>query len=132
MRTHWKMALVFLAATALLLAGCGPGSVDLEVTMTDFDFTPANVSAPAGAEVNLTLVNDGTVEHEWVLVEQGEMIEAPFGDEDEDKIYWEGEVEPGDSETFTFTAPSEPGEYQVVCGIAGHLEAGMEGTLTVE
>ena len=54
-----------------------------------------------------------------------------FGDEDEANIYWEVEVQPGQSATTTFTAPSEPGEYYVTCGIEGHLEAGMIGSLTV-
>ena len=36
------------------------------------------------------------------------------------------------TETVTFTAPTEPGEYQVVCGIEGYLEGGMLGELVVK
>jgi uncharacterized cupredoxin-like copper-binding protein len=55
-------------------------------------------------------------------------------DEDtlEENVYWEEEVDAGESATFTFTAPEEPGEYQIICAIPGHLEAGMQGTLTVK
>jgi uncharacterized cupredoxin-like copper-binding protein len=40
-------------------------------------------------------------------------------------------LEPGESDTFTFTAPGQPGDYQIVCGIVGHYMAGMVGSLTV-
>ncbi len=42
------------------------------------------------------------------------------------------EAQPGATKTETFTAPSEPGTYTIVCGISGHLENGMEATLTVK
>lgn len=132
MRKYGKHLLLAAAVLGLLLTACGPQTAELEVTLTDFQFTPARATVPAGAEVTLTVTNEGTLEHEWVLVKQGQTIEAPFGEGDEDKIFWEGEVEAGETETFTFTAPQEPGEYQIVCGIAGHLEAGMEGSLIVE
>ena len=124
--------LLLLATAALLLAACGPQTAELEVTMTDFAFDPAEVSVPAGAEVTLTLTNNGSIEHEWVLVEQGYTIEPPIDETDEANIYWEAEVPADETETFTFTAPETPGESQIVCIIEGHLEAGMEGTMTVE
>lgn len=37
---------------------------------------------------------------------------------------------PGSRNTIEFT-PSEPGEYEFVCTVAGHKEAGMVGTLVV-
>lgn len=39
---------------------------------------------------------------------------------------------PGQSETLTFTAPSEPGGYPFVCSFPGHTPAGMRGVMTVE
>lgn len=124
--------IVFLAIFLLTACSSGPQSVNQSVTMNEFTFVPAQISVPAGSQVNLTLVNDGTLEHEFVIIKQGMQVSAPFNeDQDEDKIYWENEVEAGESDTETFTAPQEPGEYQVICGIAGHLEQGMEGTLTV-
>jgi uncharacterized cupredoxin-like copper-binding protein len=64
-------------------------------------------------------------------MEAGYQVTTPFDADDEPHVYWEGEVEAGESGTFTFTAPSEAGDYQLVCGVAGHVEAGMVGTLTV-
>jgi plastocyanin len=125
------MGMVILAVLGLALAGCGPRTANLEVTTTDFEFTPDSWEVPAGAEVNITMTNEGTLEHEWVIMNLGTEATAPFDEDDEPNVFWEGEVEPGESETFTFTAPTEPGEYQIVCGTATHLENGMVGTLLV-
>jgi len=116
----------------VLLTACGGASTaNLSVVTTDFAFTPTDATVAAGQEVSLTLTNNGSVEHEWVLMEAGYQVTTPFDDDDEPHVYWEGEVDAGESMTFTFTAPSEPGDYPIVCGVAGHLEAGMVGTLTV-
>jgi uncharacterized cupredoxin-like copper-binding protein len=34
-------------------------------------------------------------------------------------------------DVLQFTAPSVPGEYDIVCSIVGHVERGMVGTLLV-
>jgi uncharacterized cupredoxin-like copper-binding protein len=125
-----------LAGAALVLgslvAACGgPRTANLTVVLTDFAFTPADVTVTAGQDVNLTLTNNGSVDHEWVLMEAGYQVTVPFSDDDEPHVYWEAEAGAGETKSFTFTAPSEPGDYQIVCGIPGHIEAGMVGTLTV-
>ena len=56
----------------------------------------------------------------------------PFDDDDEEKVDWEVEAEGGETVVGTFTAPSEPGTYTIVCGAPAHLESGMMGTLTVQ
>jgi plastocyanin len=120
--------------SALFLSACnksGPKTVNIKVDMADFTFTPAEVTVPAGAQVNLTLTNNGTLQHEWVILKLGEQATIPFNEDDEPKVYWEHEEDSGKSEILTFTAPSEAGEYQIVCGTAGHLEAGMQGKLIV-
>lgn len=38
----------------------------------------------------------------------------------------------GESDTITFTAPEEPGEYTFICTFPGHYAGGMVGTLIVE
>lgn len=45
-----------------------------------------------------------------------------------DFVYWEEEVDSGDSATFTFTAPAA-GTYQVICAIEGHFNGGMNAEL---
>lgn len=131
MKRLW-LALMLLAT---LLAACGTQaaqpSTSFSVELSDFKFTPDKFVVPAGQQITLNLSNKGAVEHEFVIIKKGEQVTIPFNEDDEDKVYWEHELEPGKSETVTFTAPSEPGEYEVVCGVEGHLEAGMKGTLTV-
>ena len=61
-------SIVFLLA-GLALSGCGgPEVVEVEVRFTDFAFVPSEITFPAGAEVHLTLINDGAVEHELLAV----------------------------------------------------------------
>jgi uncharacterized cupredoxin-like copper-binding protein len=129
---RWRTLAGAALVVSLLLSACGGnGPANLNVVATDFAFTPAELTVAAGEEVSLTLTNNGSVEHEWVIMEAGYRMTTPFDDDDEPHVYWEGAVAAGESMTFAFTAPSEPGEYQVVCGIPGHVEAGMTGTLTV-
>lgn len=130
------LLIVFALLGIFVLAACGgsatPAPANLSVDMKEFSFTPSNYSVPAGGDVNLTLTNSGALEHDWVVMNLGTQASGPFDENDEANVYYEQELPGGQSGTFTFTAPQEPGEYQVVCGVAGHLEAGMVGTLTVE
>ena len=118
---------------SLALSSCGAGgpSTTINVTMTDFHFEPMEFTVPAGQEITVNATNNGAVEHEFVIFKLGTDAGDKFGDEDEDNILWEVEVLPGQSTTETFTAPVEPGEYYVTCGIEGHLEAGMNAKLKV-
>ncbi len=118
---------------SIALAACGgnAASANIKVNMAEFTFTPSEFTVPADEEITLTTVNDGVVVHEFVIMKLGANVGEDFGDEDEANIYWEVEVDAGGSKTGTFTTPSEPGEYQVVCGTAGHYVAGMIGKLAV-
>jgi uncharacterized cupredoxin-like copper-binding protein len=122
-----------LIGAILVLSACAAGgpSTSLDVTMTDFRFEPLEFTVPAGQVITVNAVNNGAVEHEFVIFKLGQTAGEKFGDEDEENIYWEVEVLPGQTATTTFTAPTEPGEYYLTCGIEGHLEAGMSGTLFV-
>ncbi len=124
---------VVLLLLSLALTACGGSRpvTNFTVDMIEFTFTPSEVVVPAGQEITITANNNGAVVHEFVIMKLGETVGEDFGDEDEDNIYWEVEVDPAGSKTVTFTAPSEPGTYQVVCGTEGHYIAGMVGSLTV-
>lgn len=128
-----KKILSVLLGLTLLLSACGASgpTTTINVTMTDFHFEPSQFTVPAGQEITVNATNNGAVEHEFVIFKLGTDAGVKFGDEDEENIYWEVEVQPGQSVTETFTAPSEPGEYSLTCGIEGHLEAGMNGKLVV-
>ena len=125
---------VLLFAASLALAACAGGSggsTSIAVTFTDFKFDPTEFTVPAGQTITIKTTNEGAVLHEFVIMNLGTTAGDKFGDEDEANIYWEVETEPGQSNTMTFTAPAEAGEYQLICGTEGHLEAGMVGTFTV-
>jgi len=133
MKKKETLFVVLLVGVTLVLSACGGGgpSTTLNVTMTDFKFEPMEYTIPAGQEITMNATNNGAVEHEFVIFNFGTEAGESFGDEDEANIYWEVELQPGQSSTTTFTAPTEPGVYSVTCGIEGHLEAGMNATLTV-
>lgn len=124
--------LLALTVGLLLLAACASGPEKISVTTTEFKFEPMTWTVSAGKEVELTIKNDGSLEHEWVLIKKGQEVTLPFDADDEDKVFWEMEAAPGETKTETFTAPSEPGTYNIVCGTPAHLEQGMKGTLTVK
>ena len=123
------LSLVF----AFVLASCGGSgpSTTIDVTLAEFTFTPNTFTSPAGQEITLNAQNNGAVVHEFVIMKLGESVGEDFGPEDEGNIFWQVEVDPGKNVSVKFTAPTEPGEYQVVCGTKGHYAAGMIGTLTV-
>ena len=125
--------LVVILSLSLSLTACGGGGppTKLDITMTDFKYEPVDNTVAAGKEITLKLANKGAVLHEYVIMKLGETAGDKFGPEDEDNIYWEVELDPGKSNTVTFTAPTEPGVYEIVCGTEGHLVAGMKGSLTV-
>ena len=127
---------VFISLVALFvitsLVACGPKKATISATMTDYKYTPNTWEVPAGGQITLNLKNEGTLEHEFVIMALGTEATMPFDDNDEGNVFWEHELESGESASVEFTAPAEPGVYQVVCGTAGHLEQGMQGTLTVK
>lgn len=80
----------------------------------DNDFESAPTELPVG-DVELTLENTGTIEHNVVFEELNneKVLEAPGGDTDD------------------ATVTLEEGEITYYCDVPGHREGGMEGTLTV-
>ena len=125
--------LSILTIGVLLLTACGArGPEKISVTTTEYKFEPTSYTVSAGEQVELTLKNDGTLEHEWVIIKNGMEVTIPFDADDEEKVFWEIEAGPGETKTETFTAPSEAGTYTIVCGTPTHLEQGMSGTLIVK
>ena len=118
---------------ALALSACQSGgpSTNLKVEMTDFAFTPNHFTVPVGEEITVNIAHHGIVVHEFIIMKPGTNAGEHFDEDDMPNVYESVEVPPGHSQSFTFTAPAEPGDYQVVCGIAGHIESGMTATLTV-
>lgn len=134
MKKRISLTVVVLGLLLVLAACGGAGTVSntINVTMTDFQFSPNTFTVPAGQTVTLNAANNGAVIHNFVIMKLGQSAGASFGDEDLPNVYWQVEVQPGASANVTFTAPAEPGDYEVVCRTPGHLEAGMAAKLVVE
>lgn len=116
----------------LLLAACGPSTVRLSSSMTEYDFSPPEWKVAAGSTVELTLNNEGSIFHNWVLMPPEDEVEPPYDRDEQQQSLAEFRVRGGESETFNFTAPSTPGEYPVICSEGGHYTLGMVGLMIVE
>ena len=90
------------------------GAAEVQITATDFAFSPTEITVTSGQPVNLTLVNSGSVPHDLSVADFDVHIVA----------------RPGQSSTVGFT-PTGPGTFSIVCTYPGHANAGMRGTLTV-
>ena len=88
-----------------------------EVTIAgvDIDFDQDELVIPADTDVEVTFVNEGSLEHDWVVPDEDVGTEIIGG---------------GEEETVTVNLPA--GEYEYICTVPGHEEAGMVGTLIVE
>lgn len=106
------------------------GAVAVEIVLADFTFTPATVEVSSGVELTADVTNEGGIPHSWVVLTAGTTVTT--ADEVTDDVIVAGteNLPAGDSETVTFTVP-EPGTYQIVCLVPGHIEAGMVGSLDV-
>ena len=129
-----KRTLIIVAVfLSLMLVSCGGGgaSTKINVTMTDFQFQPNQFTVPAGQEITFNSVNNGAVVHNFVIMKKGTSAGPFFDDEDLPNVFWQVEIQPGSSVDTSFTAPTDPGDYEVVCKTEGHIASGMTAKLTV-
>lgn len=87
---------------------------------------------PTAMSHNFTLVEIGTDTDAFarasVTARDNEYISPDFEDQ---VIVNTAMLGDGESDTITFTAPEEPGEYDFLCTFPGHYAGGMVGTLIV-
>jgi uncharacterized cupredoxin-like copper-binding protein len=128
-----KTLVLFMLIVVWTLSGCGTSgpSTKLSFTMTDFAFDPNEFTVPAGKEITVHVTHHGTMEHSFIIMKYGTDASDMFDDEDKVNVFWEVDLQPGDSETVVFTAPEQSGRYQIICGMPGHLQSGMIGKLIV-
>ena len=128
-----RILFLLIIGLSLLISACGAAkpTTTINVSLTDFQFQPASAIVPAGEEITFNGTNTGAVVHNYVIMKLGTTAGDMFDEADLPNVYWEVELPPGQEAHVTFTAPSEPGEYQVVCRTQGHIASGMTGTFTV-
>ena len=109
----------------------------LTVTMTEFAFTPKDVTAPAGT-ITITAPNKGKVTHELVLIRTDLATDAlPLTSTDVNEDAFTASALPGEipdvaaGQTKSVTVTLPPGRYVMLCNVEGHYKSGMVGTLTV-
>jgi uncharacterized cupredoxin-like copper-binding protein len=133
MKKTFQMISLFMIVMVVLV-GCGGGSVqpvEVAVKLTDFAFDPVSIQAGVGAEITINLDNQGALEHNFIVMNQGVNL-TDWADTEQSNVFFEQLSLPtGQTSTATFTAPTEPGTYQFLCSVPGHLTQGMQGTLTV-
>jgi uncharacterized cupredoxin-like copper-binding protein len=136
------LPLAFVACASGGTAETAPEPKAVTLIATDIAYDIEQIDVSAGQTVELTLDNQGVLEHDFTIVE------IPLADE-VTTIEEAGEMEAHDAEhaaeendvhiaaptadqgTIAFT-PAAPGEYVYYCTVSGHREAGMEGVLIVE
>src|SRR6476619_5075896 len=109
------------AAATPSTASADPGA--LSVKMTEFAFTPQDVTAKAG-KVTITAPNDGKVAHELVVLKtDADPGKLPMKDGEVDESTSVGEipdVPAGGSKSVTLQL--KPGRYAMVCNLPGHYK----------
>jgi len=138
--------------TAMALAAVAVQAKTIEIEGLDsLKFDTETITVKPGEEVTIKLVNNtelpaNAMSHNWVLLVAAADAEAYDqaatqagadndympADMDDQVIAATGMVAGGESETVTFTAPEEPGDYEYICTFPGHFAAGMKGVLKVE
>ncbi len=131
---------VFPVFLAVLLSACAGGqSVSkVTVTMSEFAFEPASITVAAGQPVEITLINDGAIEHDFaieVIPAEDVSTEGSMSGHDMSDQHAEFDLHtatgPGETSVLRFT-PTQPGTYKIICSVPGHLDAGMTGELIVK
>lgn len=132
--THLSRVLLVLLLL-LAAAGCSAETVPsttrpaepaaLIVAGLEYRFVPATLAISATTPV--VFRNDGALSHTWTV------LATPIDDVrelDGATVLVEARVEVGQAATADMTA-IPAGDYQIVCSIPGHFDAGMVGHITV-
>ena len=124
MRKPWLTLLSVAIVAMFALTACGDDGEPFDATsltgtpvsMTEMEFDPDQLTVKAGENVEIALVNNGSVKHNLSI----------------DEVDIDVDLNQNNGISFDFTAPDSPGEYKIYCAIPGHESAGMTATLIVE
>lgn len=138
MRRPLLMVAAFTWMSFLAACAATPAAQEITITAQGMTYQPASFEVTAGQPVRLVFQNDDVVEHDFSIMafpmsqmssQQDDMPGHNMGDmATQPELHVAAPV--GGQGVLEFT-PSKPGTYTFSCTIAGHMEAGMLGTLTV-
>ncbi|HRN50258.1 MAG TPA: cupredoxin domain-containing protein [Anaerolineales bacterium] len=106
--------LMLAGLLAAALAACLPQPQRFTLTAHDMLWSLHEIDIRAGQPVELTLRNEGALDHVFQI----------------DDLDVQVLLSPGDVEIITFTI-KQPGVITFICSIPGHEEAGMLGQIVV-
>lgn len=89
---------------------------DIAVSSTEFTFNPSSIALTEGERVRVVFTNAGSAPHDFSI--EGLGIKTRV-------------IGAGQTDSVEFTVPAS-GNYTFFCSVAGHRQAGMEGSLSVE
>lgn len=95
-------------------SGVADGARRIEVTAKSFSFAPGEIRAKVGEQIAVALTSSDLL-HDFTIDELDAHVAAG----------------PGKTEEGGFKA-TKPGRYTYYCSVAGHRQAGMQGTLVIE
>lgn len=137
------VGIAVLAAGAALLGACASAPSPQEITLTvmTMAYTPSVIEVTAGVPIELTMVNQDSLEHDFSILEiPVESVSAAdpmsaehqmqMGDAAPEPVLHMA-AEPGATNRLSFT-PTKPDRYEFYCTVPGHKEAGMVGTMVVK
>lgn len=140
----WLRVAAIMPAAALLINCGGDESSEsvpaetLQLAMQDIAYDSPALTATRGETVRIELENRGAITHDFTIDGIAvDDVHTSGGSSSEEHEHAASEhdihfaLDAGDSGHLDF-APSEAGTYEYFCTVAGHREAGMRGTLTVE
>lgn len=138
-----RYGLLAVLLLALAAAGCAqppaqrPAPLrELVITGSEFRFDPATLDLQVGQPVRLTFRNTGSTAHDLQIVDMPATVEVKKQEHTEHgKTGANGAVHlgteaSGQQASIEFT-PKQAGEFQMICTLPGHSEAGMRGVIRV-
>lgn len=132
-----------IGAQQVTLQGAQPatqatGAQQVTLHGKEFSFSPNLVQLKVGQPVQLTLMNDGTLDHDIksdipvsnLAYQTADNDAAEQADNAAGGVF-DVDYNRGHTAQITFV-PTKAGTYQFYCDVAGHKEAGMIGTFVVQ
>ena len=139
----WRLVRIAMIVIVLGVAGIGPGLAQpgpapvVRIELSEYAFTPAQVTLKAGRPVTLNVVNTGRATHMFAspyLSSQDLEIEGADMEVDAPNGVKYVKLQPGKSAEIKFT-PTQKGTFDFSCDVKSggrsHRDRGMTGQLAV-